>query len=184
MGAQPRIPLSDISAAVAPLDLRLKALEERAASEPVAASSSSPKPISPLPAGSTAADYALLAVQELEGLLRQEVRELRKHYNMLQEAFDEHVVMPLRQVELKLSEHDQKVAQCLDVGQDCASRVQEQEFRLGVTRTKLEVHDQKLAILDRNLRQGRRLDAEAQHVAPDRPDSPTWPTAVSALQGG
>merc|ERR1711879_234512 len=93
---------------------------------------------------------------------------------------DEHVIMPLRSIEQRLTENEQKVKQCISAGQDCSSKVEEHEFRLGVTRTKLEVHDQKLVILDRSLRHKLRSSADADLLG----DSPTWPTAAPLQQSG
>lgn len=91
---------------------------------------------------------ALLAVQDLEVLLQAEMKAMHKRCTALQDTLDEHILLPLRDVEQRLEENDQKVRQLVGVGQDCSSRVEEHEFRLGVARTKLDVHDQKISRLE------------------------------------
>merc|ERR1712151_196691 len=76
------------------------------------------------------------------------MRAIHKRCTALQDTVDERVLLPLREVEQRLEEQDQKVRQLIGVGQDCSSRVEEHEFRLGVSRTKLEVHDQKISRLE------------------------------------
>lgn len=193
---------------VTPLCQRLEALEERAtcvapASEsevtllsqrldalcergtrvaPAPETRASNTPTSPQ--GGIDADLgtAFLAVQELEGLLQLELKTVRNHCNMLQDAMDDRMLVPLRRLEQRVDEHDQKLAQCFGVVQECSSRAEEHEFRLGVARTKHEVYDQKFAILDKQLRFQRRNDADERSVA----SSTCWPlgSPTAPHQGG
>lgn len=101
------------------------------------------------PGGNSCSETLMLAaVQELEVLLQAEVKGMHKRIAALQDTIDENALMPLKDFEQRLQEHDHKVQQLVNVCQDCSSRVEEHEFRLGVARTKLEVHDQKLSRLE------------------------------------
>jgi len=93
-------------------------------------------------------DHVLIAVQELEVLLQEEVKAVHRRCSVFQDSIDERVMMPLRDFEQRLQEQDQKVRQLVVAGQDCSSRLEEHEFRLGVSRTKLEMHDQKISRLE------------------------------------
>lgn len=171
--------LEDLAAAsvehkVAPLHHRLQVLEARASS-----------PWDELPTGGCEADVssALLVVQELEGLMQLELKSVHNHCNMLQDVMDERVVVPLRRTEQRLDEHDQKVAQCFVAVRDCSCRIEEHEFRLGVTRTKIEVHDQKIASLDKPFRWHHRNDEDVDSSIHPSP-SETFNRIQRDLQSG
>merc|ERR1712228_990471 len=51
-------------------------------------------------------------------------------------------------IEQKLQEQSSAVKQLMSVSQDCSCRVEEHEFRLGVARTKMDVHDEKISRLE------------------------------------
>merc|ERR1712217_611329 len=51
-------------------------------------------------------------------------------------------------IEQKLQEQGATIKQLVSVGQDCSCRVEEHEFRLGVARTKMDVHDEKISRLE------------------------------------
>lgn len=93
-------------------------------------------------------ELVLAAVEELESLMQVEVKALNKRFANLQDTIDERAVLPLRDLEQRLQEQDQKVRQLLGVGAECSSKVEEHEFRLGVANTKLEVHEQKISRLE------------------------------------
>lgn len=93
-------------------------------------------------------DTALIAVQELEVLLQEELKAVHRRCMGVQDSIDERVLLPLRDFEQRLQEQDHKVQQLVGAGQDCSSRLEEHEFRLGVARTKLEMHDQKISRLE------------------------------------
>jgi len=95
-----------------------------------------------------AGDAALLAVQELDSLVRSELKAIRKKCNSLRDELDEHTVISLKDFEQRLQEQDKMVRQVLGASQDSSARLEEHEFRLGVSRTKLEVHDQKISRLE------------------------------------
>merc|ERR1712039_762920 len=170
------------------LERRLREIEERVASVSKLAASASPMRslegyglVDPTPCtAASSAGQALMAVQELELLLRDEMKAVHRNCMTLQEAFDERVTAPLQSFEQRLTEHDQKVKQCIDAGQDVSSRVEEHEFRLGVTRTKLEMHDQKLISLDHAFRWIRRADI----ASGDMPESARACEPCPAKDGG
>lgn len=93
-------------------------------------------------------DELVLAVQALESLLNQELKATRKICNNLQDTMHTEVLVPLTDIDQRLQEQDQVVKQLISIGQDGSSRVEEHEFRLGVLRTKLDVHDQKFSRLE------------------------------------
>jgi len=117
------------------------------------------------------ADVALMAVQELEALLQAEMKAIHKRCSVLQDTMDERLLLPMREVEQRLGEQDQRVRRLTDAGQDCSSRVEEHEFRLGVARTKLEVHDQKISRLEA-MRWQRESTATGGITARERPEKP------------
>jgi len=97
-------------------------------------------------------DEALLVVNDLDESVHQELQGVHRRLNALQGCFDERVLVPLRRLEQRFSEQDSRANRIIEDGQDHAARVEEHEIRLSVVRTKLEVHDQKLAQLDRSVR--------------------------------
>jgi len=153
------------------LERRLQALEDRrqgeldvpqAPPQPTAKMAESRSPKRPGVAGEApfasvgdpcgerlaAGDAALLAVQELESLLRSELKAIRKKCNTLQDQMDECTVVSIKDFEQRLQEQEKMVKQMLSATQESSSRLEEHEFRLGVSRTKLEVHDQKISRLE------------------------------------
>eukprot|EP00927_Polykrikos_kofoidii_P052179 TRINITY_DN45966_c0_g1_i1.p1 TRINITY_DN45966_c0_g1~~TRINITY_DN45966_c0_g1_i1.p1 ORF type:complete len:283 (-),score=52.10 TRINITY_DN45966_c0_g1_i1:76-924(-) len=93
---------------------------------------------------------AMLAVQELEALVHSEIRYVHKTCNAMQHNIEDTIVLPLRQFEKRLEEQDQVVKGLLSGSKESLARVEEHEFRLGVLRTKLDVHGEKLSVLDRS----------------------------------
>mmetsp|Transcript_121625 Transcript_121625/g.214440 ORF Transcript_121625/g.214440 Transcript_121625/m.214440 type:complete len:387 (+) Transcript_121625:169-1329(+) len=137
--------------------------------------------------GMAPGEVALLVMEEVEVLLQKELKVIQKKCMAIQDVIDERVLEPLNRVEQRLAEQEQKIRELMDGGQESSSRVEEHEFRLGVTRTKLEVHDQKLAILDRALRWNRSLDPPedsgrpgAQAMPADVQESPQRPPVHAA----
>lgn len=127
-------------------------------------------------------DAALLAVQELEGHLQAEMKAIHKRCTGLQDTVDERVLLPLRDIEQRMDEQDQKVRQLISAGQECSSRVEEHEFRLGVARTKLEVHDQKISRLEAMRWQRESSGSFKQPSARDRAES--WTSSSADLTTG
>merc|ERR1712129_2328 len=72
------------------------------------------------------------------------VTPLRDLERKLQEFVDDRAVFPLRDLERRLQEVENMVGQAQVAGQECSSRIEEHEFRLGVSRTKLELQEDKL----------------------------------------
>lgn len=95
-----------------------------------------------------AGDAALLAVQELDSVMRSELKSIRKKCNTLRDELDERTIVSLKEIEQRLQEQDKLVRQVLGASQESSARLEEHEFRLGVSRTKLEVHDQKISRLE------------------------------------
>ena len=52
-------------------------------------------------------------------------QEFLQMYSRSQDLIDDRVILPLGRVEQKLSEHDEKVAQCIEAGQAYSSRLEE-----------------------------------------------------------
>lgn len=92
-------------------------------------------------------DKIFIAIQDLEATLNSEVKAMRRRCNACQEGVD-NALVPLREMERQVREQDQIVKQLLDHGQEWSSRIEEHEVRLGVARTKLEVHDAKISRLE------------------------------------
>lgn len=141
-------------------------------------------PVPPAVASSdaAAADEALGAVQELALAVDRELRSLRgdvhQRVGLLQETVDDQVLLPLKRIEQRMADSEHKVKHLLESGGAYSARLEEHEVRIGVNRTKLEVHDQKLVILDRALRWSRRIDGGAGRPGEadgQRPPSPTAP---------
>lgn len=93
-------------------------------------------------------EVAITAMRELEEVLQAEVKSIHQRCGAMQDLLDERTLLPLRELEQRLDEQDLRVRQLTTAGQDCSSRLEEHEFRLGVSRTKLEVHDQKISRLE------------------------------------
>lgn len=98
------------------------------------------------------ADEALQAVHVLEVMLAAELRGINKRCNVLQDRLEDEAVLPVHTLKLELERHRLQVEQLLASSDSNASRVEEHEFRLGVLRTRQEVHDGKLNLLDRSAR--------------------------------
>jgi len=94
------------------------------------------------------ADSVTAAVQDLEAVMQAELKAIHRRCVSLQDLLDDRTLLPFMDFEQRLNEQDLKVKQLTSAGQDCSSRVEEHEFRLGVARTKLEVHDQKISRLE------------------------------------
>lgn len=102
------------------------------------------------------ANEVMLMVHQMEAMLHAELKVLHKRCNAMQDSLEERALIPLRELEQRFLEQEQTVRQLSSVGQECSSRVEEHEFKLGVTRTKLDMHEQKLALFERTSRWSRR----------------------------
>jgi len=69
---------------------------------------------------------------------------LRDLERKLHDVVDDRAVLPLRDLERRLQEVENMMGQAQMAGQECSSRIEEHEFRLGVQRTKLELQEEKL----------------------------------------
>eukprot|EP00418_Pyrodinium_bahamense_P010147 CAMPEP_0179117460 /NCGR_PEP_ID=MMETSP0796-20121207/55171_1 /TAXON_ID=73915 /ORGANISM="Pyrodinium bahamense, Strain pbaha01" /LENGTH=403 /DNA_ID=CAMNT_0020815831 /DNA_START=77 /DNA_END=1289 /DNA_ORIENTATION=- len=137
------------------LERRLQALEERRIgppeAHPVAAQVSTEAAHSHCPGESTAldetaamtpgdagcerlaaGDAAFLAVQELESLLRTELKAIRKRCNTLQDQLDERTIVSLKEFEQRLQEEDKMVKQLLCASQESSSRLEEMNSALAL----------------------------------------------------
>jgi len=94
---------------------------------------------------------ALRAIQALGELVHQELKVAHDRCNALQDALSDSVMAPVQRTGQQFADLDAKVQQLLGEAQDCSSRVEEHEVRLGVTRSKLDAHDQRLALLSDRL---------------------------------
>lgn len=94
-------------------------------------------------------DVVLLAVQELESLLRTELKAMSRRCALLQDTLDESVLLSIQDMDRRLQEQDSTVKRMASAAEECSARVEEHEFRIDVLRTKLEVHDQKMSRLER-----------------------------------
>lgn len=98
--------------------------------------------------GTSTSQMACVAVQELEALLHVEIQALHQRFTSLLDTVDERAFLPIKDLEQRLQEQDNKVRSLVGVGQESSAKVEEHEFRLGVMKTKLEVHEQKLSRLE------------------------------------
>jgi chromosome segregation ATPase len=128
------------AASVEALEKRLRELEE---SRSLGAAADDPLKSE----RSRRSDTIFIAIQDLEATLNSEVKAMRRRCNACQEGVD-NALVPLRNMERQVQEQDQIVKQLLDHGQEWSSRIEEHEVRLGVARTKLEVHDAKISRLE------------------------------------
>lgn len=94
-------------------------------------------------------DVVLLAVQELESLLRTELKAMSRRCALLQDTLDESVLLSIQDMDRRLQEQDLTVKRMASAAEECSARVEEHEFRIDVLRTKLEVNDQKMSRLER-----------------------------------
>ncbi|CAK0858129.1 unnamed protein product, partial [Prorocentrum cordatum] len=117
-----------------------------------------PEPAEPLwarseraaPSGPAVAADAHCAVRELEACMREELRGIHAHCGRMQ-AVEDRFASALRHIEQQLKEHGVSVEQFLHEGEAFHARVEEHEVRLVAARSKLEGHDQRLALVAEQL---------------------------------
>ena len=108
---------------------------------------------------------SLLAVQDLEMAVNKELRIVHDRCNQFQDTIDDRILGQLRRVEQRVADHDRKVEQLLCDGQDCLSRVEEHEVRIGVARSKLDAQDHRVALLTDRLNSGLRSEKTDRSLA-------------------
>jgi len=94
---------------------------------------------------------ALRAIQALGELVHQELKVAHDRCNALQDAMSDNVMAPVHRAGQQVADLDAKVLQLVGETQDCSSRVEEHEVRLGVTRSKLDAHEQRITLLSDRL---------------------------------
>jgi chromosome segregation ATPase len=119
---------------------------------------------------------ALQAVQGLEALLHAELNEIHRRCNRLNENIEDGL-FPLRQLEQQVIEQSHQVEQLGAAGKEQACRTEEHEFRLGVMRTKMEVHDEKISLVDRSNSRLWRSSEDAREKTEDTASSLSSPMA-------
>eukprot|EP00929_Paragymnodinium_shiwhaense_P081728 TRINITY_DN4285_c0_g1_i2.p1 TRINITY_DN4285_c0_g1~~TRINITY_DN4285_c0_g1_i2.p1 ORF type:complete len:2382 (+),score=624.30 TRINITY_DN4285_c0_g1_i2:156-7301(+) len=118
--------------------------------------------------------------EEAEGLeawLQQEVLVVRERCEAAQAQLEEHFAACLQGLERRVGDHDMKVDQLLAGAQDCSAKTEEHEVRVGMIRSKLDSHEERLISVsdrvDRALRQTSAiLDKEKASAGSSAPGTP------------
>mmetsp|Transcript_44500 Transcript_44500/g.123167 ORF Transcript_44500/g.123167 Transcript_44500/m.123167 type:complete len:293 (-) Transcript_44500:212-1090(-) len=94
------------------------------------------------------AEEAMLAMQELEMFVRSEMKAAQRRADSFQDALDNGAMLLLRDLEQRFEQQASELRHLSSADQDVTARVEEHEVRMGLLRTKLEVHDDKIACLE------------------------------------
>merc|ERR1712232_809623 len=92
-------------------------------------------------------------IRDLEASVRLELEDVQGRSRAAARDAAEAIawLSPLRQIEREMGSHRKLVEEVVCQSKDYAARIEEHEFRLSTLRTKLDVHDEKIAVHDRVL---------------------------------